>query len=168
MRKMILAALAALCMVGVASANTVTPLQYPSDMPKGNQPSGAVCMAVAFNADDSSYGTCTSVSAGACSGRACQPTYTSIVFAAVWDKEGNLIGDGYCGTAVTHRPIPPKWSYAAGFDASTCYFPKQGTPQVLVYDPKYGFEHWFGYVATSADGAYELLTYGTQGYINQF
>ena len=161
---------ACLCVLisGTSFANTITPLSVPLDVPKGNQPSGRVCVATTFNADDSSNGTCTSVTAGACSGRACQPTYTSKVYVAKWDTEGNVISDGFCGTLVSHVPALHVWTYAPGFDASTCYLPAEGSPQISVYDPRFGFNLWFGYVTTSTDGTYELLTYGLSGFINQF
>lgn len=150
-----------------AQANVIYPLVVPADVPKGNQPSGRTCVATSFNANDTSNGTCRSVTASVCSGRACQPTYTSTVFAVMWDTQGNPLSSVFCGTFVSHQTLVHQWTYQPGFTSATCYLPAAGSTQILVYDPTLGFEHWYGYIATSADGEYELLTYGPVGYINQ-
>lgn len=158
----------ALLGVGQSYANTIIPLQFPADMPLGNQPSDRNCVANTFIAGDSVTGTCRSTVAGTCAGRGCVPPYTNTVYIATWDKDGNVLSDTFCGKNVVHRPYPAVWTYQPGFNATTCYEPKQGSPTISVYDQFVGYDVWFEYVTTSPDGAYELLTQGLMGFLNQF
>lgn len=149
----------------LAQANTIYPLQTPTDLPQGNQPAGRYCVGTSFSTGDTVSGTCQSLVVGSC-GR-CAPPYTATVYAATWDPEGNLKSDSFCGTARITRSYPPVWTYQPGYTSGTCYLPPSGFEQILVYDPSVGGEHWFGYVTSSPDGAYELLT-ERYGVVNQF
>ena len=143
----------------LAQANTIYPLQIPTNIPAGNQPSGRFCVGHAF-AGDLVTGTCQSLVAVGSR----LPSYTATVYAAVWDLAGNVKGDTFCGTAVQpSRSYPAKWTYQPGYDAESCYLPTPAT-----YEPVLIGYAWYGYITTSPDGAYELLTLGHNGVVNQF
>lgn len=147
-----------------AAAVTITPLATPSGVPN-LYPAKVVCIGVSFNADDSSNGTCYSQTASG--GR--KPTYTNLVYTANWDKYGNSLNTGtYCGKFVTNPPSLNVWTYAPGYNATSCYLPVPSQTQILLYDPTRGFDVQFGYESTSADGAYALLTLGLEGLIYAF
>lgn len=144
----------------LAQANTIYPLQKPADLPAGNQPSGRYCVGHFF-VGDLVTGTCQSLTAVGSR----LPNYTAKVYAAVWDLQGNLKADVFCGTA-SGSPwsrLPATWTYQPGYDAESCYLP---TPPV--YEPVLIGYDWYGYITTSPDGAYELLTSGHDGVVNQF
>jgi hypothetical protein len=164
LRKAILLALVA---TG-AQAATITPLATPAGVPSA-YPAKAVCIATTFNADDSSNGSCYSQTASGSSGRGGHPTYTNLVYNASWDQYGNaLSGTVYCGKYVVNVPSVHVWTYAPGFDATTCVLPTPAVPQILLYDPTRGFDVEFGYYSTSADGAFALITLGLEGLIYGF
>ena len=151
-----------------AHAVTLTPLATPSGVPSA-YPARANCIATTFNADDSSNGTCASTTASGSSGHGGHPTYTSLVHTANWDRYGNaLSASTYCGTHVVNTHFIDQWTYATGFDATTCYQPKPGLTQIDLYDPNRGFDVWVFYTTTSADGAYMLIEQGVYGYIYGF
>lgn len=157
----------ALLLSTVVNANSIYSLQVPLDLPKGNQPAGRYCVGHSFNASDTVTGTCQSLVVGSC-GR-CAPPYTATVYAANWDSFGNLTSDTFCGTATVTRSGPPVWTYQPGYNSSNCFLPTPPVYQpILLYDPRCNCEHWFGYITTSSNGAYELLTDGHAGVINQF
>ena len=143
----------------LAQANTIYPLQTPTDLPQGNQPAGRYCVGHVFNAGDTVSGTCQSLVAFGSR----LPTYRATVYAAVWNSTGVKLADVFCGTAVINRTGPPTWTYEPGHDASNCYLP---TP--TSYEPVLIDNVWYGYITTSPDGAYELLTLGHNGVVNQF
>jgi hypothetical protein len=162
------AILLATLVVGAAHAVEVSPLAVPSAVPKA-YPAKANCIAVTFNVDDSANGTCASTTASGSSGHGGHPTYTSLVYTASWDTFGNaLVAGTYCGTHVVNTHFIDKWTYAPGFDGTTCYQPTPGATQISLYDPAYGFNVWFFYTTTSADGAYALVEQGVYGYIYGF
>jgi hypothetical protein len=153
---------------GFAHAVTVSPLATPAAVPRG-YPSRTFCVATSFNANDTLNGTCASQTGSASSGRGGHPTYTNRVYTASWDVNGNALTPGiYCGTFVVNYPFVQQWTYATGFNANTCPLPTPGATQISLYDPAYGFDVWFEYVTTSADGAYALITQGVYGYIYGF
>lgn len=148
-----------------ASAVSLTPLATPSAVPSA-YPARTACIATAFNADDSSNGTCEATYASASSGRGGHPTYTNYVYTASWDVNGSVLNNGtYCGKLVVNAPYFRTWTYATGFNATTCYVPNPGTNQVSLYDPSLGFDAWFFYLSTSADGTHELIAQGVYGFI---
>jgi hypothetical protein len=166
--KTILASLIFLASAVSAQAVTLTPLAVPSAVPDA-YPARVACIATSFNADDSVNGTCQSQTASASSGRGGHPTYTNLVYTATWGVNGNALTPGtYCGTFVVNVPSVHIWTYAAGFNATTCYVPTPGSTQILLYDPSYGFDVWFFYITTSANGAYALIAEGVYGYIYGF
>lgn len=157
-----------LLFASVAQAATITPLAVPAAVPQA-YPARAACIATSFNVNDSVKGTCQSQTASASSGRGGHPTYTNLVYTASWDVNGNaLTGGTYCGTFVVNVPSLHIWTYAAGFDATTCYLPAPGSTQILLYDPSHGFDVWFFYITTSTNGAYALIAEGVYGYIYGF
>lgn len=165
MFKSFIALCAALCISGVANAETLTTLARPVT---AHSPFYVSCIAKTFNADDSSNGTCQSVSWGGCSGRGCQPTYTYIVYVTTWDDSGNVLANTFCGTFVSHVPALHTWTYQPGYSAANCYLPvAQGLTTVLRMGPN-GYEQWYGYETTSTDGAYELLVSGQSGVLGRF
>lgn len=148
-----------LSLASLAQANTIYPLQKPADLPAGNQPAGRYCVGHFFNVGDTVSGTCQSLTAFGSR----LPTYTATVYAAVWDASGNELADAFCGTAHINRTGPPTWAYQPGYDAASCYLPTPTT-----YEPVLIGNLWYGYITTSPDGVYELLTLGHDGVINQF
>lgn len=165
--KMILASLMFL-LAGAANAVTLTPLATPSGVPSA-YPAKVSCIGAAFNADDSVNGSCASTTASGSSGRGGHPTYTNLVYTTSWDQYGNALSAGtYCGKYVVNVPSTHIWTYAPGFDATTCQFPTPGATQISLYDPDHGFNVWFFYTTTSADGAYALIELGVEGLIYGF
>jgi hypothetical protein len=157
-----------LLFASVAQAVTITPLAVPSAIPQA-YPARAACIATSFNVNDSVNGTCESATASASSGRGGHPTYTYLVYTASWGVNGNALTSGtYCGKFVVNYPFVQVWTYAAGFNATTCYLPAPGSTQISLYDPSYGFDVWFSYITTSTDGAYALIAEGVYGYIYGF
>ena len=157
-----------LLLTSVAQAVTLTSLTVPSAVPQA-YPARAFCVATSFNAETSVKGTCNSQTGSASSGRGGHPTYTNLVYTASWDLNGNALpGATYCGKFVVNYPSVQIWTYAAGFSAATCYLPAPGLTQISLYDPAYGFNAWFEYITTSANGAYALITQGVYGYIYGF
>jgi hypothetical protein len=160
-------ALALLSLSAAANAVTLTQIPIPPNVP--GYPAHHYCIGQTFNADDSVNGGCYSRSFGASSGHAGHALpYTDYVFTNTWDVNGNVLTSTYCGTHVVSNPqYQPAgvWTYATGFDATTCYLPKFGSTQISLYVPAAGFNEWFGYITTSADGAYMLLNNGFTGYI---
>lgn len=157
-----------LALIGSVHAATLTSLAVPSAVPKA-YPAKASCVAVTFNADDSVNGTCASTTASASSGRGGHPTYTSLVYTASWNVDGSAIYEGiYCGKYVSNTHFISIWTYAPGFDATTCYLPAPSTTHISLYDPTVGFDVWFSYTTTSADGAYALIESGVYGFIYGF
>lgn len=159
-----LKALSLMLMSVPAMAVTVTPLATPPGVPSA-YPSHTSCVGTTFGANDSVSGTCDSQTASGSSGRGGHPTYTNLVYTASWDVNGNALASTYCGKFVSNYPFIQVWTYAPGFNATTCYLPHQGATQIALYDPAYGFDVWFEYVTTSADGAYLLVTEGLFGFI---
>jgi hypothetical protein len=151
-----------------AGAATLSPLAIPSKVPSA-YPAKANCIATTFIADDSVNGTCASTTASGSSGHGGHPTYTSLVYTVSWDVYGNALRAGsYCGKYVSNTHFISVWTYAAGFDATTCYLPAPGSTQIDLYDPSHGFDVWFYYLSTSADGAYALIAQGVYGFIYGF
>lgn len=155
--------LAMMLMTVPVYATSIHPLATPTGVPSA-YPARTACVATTFNADDSANGSCYSQTASASSGRGGHPTYTNLVYTASWDVDGNaLVAGTYCGKYVVNYPFVQQWTYAPGFTATTCVLPTAGKTQILLYDPSLGFEHWFEYIATSADGTYMLITEGLEG-----
>lgn len=138
-----------------AHAVTLTALATPASVPHG-YPYTTECIAKAFTAGDASSGMCDASLGNA--GR--YAPRTNYVYSVTWDVNGNALTSTYCGTFKS-----PAWTYAAGFNASTCYLPNPGQDQVALYDPVLGFNTWFFYLSTSPDGAYELIAQGLYGYV---
>jgi hypothetical protein len=158
----------ALFAASFSMAATLAPLAIPTGIPPGYYVHVS-CTAATFNADNSVSGTCDRRTASGSSGRGGHPTYTNAIYTASWDVNGNaLTAAAYCGTFIVNYPYVHVWTYAPGFNASTCYLPVQGSTQVALYDPSRGYTDWWFYITTSANGAYELLTQGGSGYIYGF
>jgi hypothetical protein len=154
--------------IDFARAATLTPLAVPSAVPQA-YPARAFCVATSFNPNDSVNGTCASQTASASSGRGGHPTYTNLIYTASWDVNGNVLpGATYCGKFVVNYHFLQQWTYVPGFSAATCYLPTSGSTQISLYDPAYGFDAWFEYITTSANGAYALITQGVYGFIYGF
>jgi hypothetical protein len=157
-----------LLFASVAQAATLTPLAVPSAVPSA-YPARVACIATSFNVNDSVNGTCQSQTASGSSGRGGHPTYTNLVYTASWGVNGNALTAGtYCGTFVVNVSSLHVWTYAAGFNAITCYLPTPGSTQISLYDPSLGFDVWFFYTTTSSNGAYALISEGVYGYIYGF
>lgn len=152
---------------GAAQAVTVTPLATPAVVPHV-YPARVNCLGLSFNADDSVNGTCESQTASASSGRGGHPTYTNLLYATTWDANGNVLTSTYCAKWVVNVPSVNQITYAPGFSAANCSEPIAGSTQVSLYDPAYGFDVWFSYESTSANGAYELVSQGIAGYVYGF
>jgi hypothetical protein len=145
---------------GTAQAVTVTPLAIPANVPTG-YPAHYHCTGYTFNADDSVNGFC--VSQVAHGSRV--PTYYNSIYVASWDIEGNSLSSTYCGLYVTYVRGTISETFQPGFNATTCPLPTVGPEQINLYDPTYGYNVWFFYQTTSADGAYMLVSLGFVGYI---
>ena len=142
---------------GIASASTLTPLQFPPGIAANGMRS---CVANTFAADDSVSGACQSVT-WFCGGRSCQYHYT--VYNVGWDTIGNVVSDVECATALKPGSLPLRWTYLAGFDAANCKLPVYtGYPYILIDG------NWYQYVTTSTDGAYELVIWGMSGQLLAF
>lgn len=142
-----LIAMIATMLVGLAHAETVTPLQSP---PRPYNYSPAFnCAPVSFDTSDVVHGFCqtqTSLSAG---GRGGNSVYTWRVYATSWNLDGTVLDNIYCGTLKSNAP----WVYAAGFSAADCERPTGNIgPFALI-----GY-YWYTVKAYSTDGAYEAAS----------
>ena len=150
---------------GLAQASTLIPLQQPLDIPQTYVPTRA-CVGTSFGASDSVSGHCTTYISSPCSGRGCVPGRTISVWNTGWNIGGTVTSDTYCGKYFHHYPVADVWTYAPGFDATTCNIPQLGSTHVDIFIN--GLGYWMLYITTSPDGAYELLQYGSAAYVNQF
>jgi hypothetical protein len=142
--------------IDTSYATTLTPLTMPTVVLRNAL---GTCIGTSFNSGDSINGTCQSVTWTG--GRS--PTYTYTVYATEWDRSSNLLANAPCGTFVSHVPALHTWTYQPGYSAANCYLPNwSGLTYILVGN------QWYGYVTTSADGAFELLVNGIHGEVLAF
>lgn len=151
MFKKTLIALAATCVVGIAQAGTLTPLQVPPVV-NLSYPYFHAWAGTGFAADDTIVGFSQSSHASPCSGRGCVPVNYVQVYASTWSTAGVSLTAVHCGQLRIHRPQLPQWTYDPGYDATNCKIPTLGTDTTVTVD---GVSYY--YVATSADGLYELI-----------
>ena len=143
-----------LCLIsglaGAASAETLSALPPPPSLVgPGHQ---VVCAASSFNADDSVKGTCKSASSTACSGRGCQPVTTTVFYIVAWSDLAPALGDA-CYSVRHHLPQPDQLTLLNGHTQADCPFALNTGTVVMIN----GTPYW--YVATSADGAFELVNW---------
>lgn len=140
---------------------TVSSLPYPwSPVTLSMNGETQVCTGIGFNADDSVYGTCEIIKYGATSGRGGHAVpYTAWFYLTNWSTSGQVTVGALCmivktgaGATITYEP---------GYSAATCNNTVNPLGGPLV--PIDGL--WAWYVATSADGLYELIHSGGQSYV---
>jgi len=141
----------ALCLLAsAASAETLTGLSPPASL---LQPGYRVsCAASSFNADDSVNGTCKAAISSACSGRGCQPVTVTTFYIVRWTDAAATLGDA-CMTVRHHLPQADQVTPLNGHTQADCPF-VLSTGTVVTIN---GTPYW--YVATSADGAFELVNW---------
>lgn len=153
--------LIAILFAGAASAQALAPLTQPTLAGIGIAGRTA-CVGAGFNADNSIFGACHTVTSPPCSGRGCQPVTTTTNYIATWNIAGTATGVLACNTVRHHLPQADIVTPLNGIDPASCrgvVFNPLNAIVVIDGTPMY-------WVATSGVGA-ELVNSATAGYLAQ-
>lgn len=149
-----------LMMAGAAVAQT--PLVEPSLTGIGIAGRTA-CVGAGFNADNSIYGACHTVTSPPCSGRGCQPVTTTTNYIATWDAVGNPLGTLACNTVRHHLPQADIVTPLNGIDPASCHGVVFNTTTGTV---EIGGTPYYWVTTDTATGA-ELVNSSTAGFLYQ-